>query len=270
MSADDTQPTLPFGQWEPAEPPQRRRVWPWIVAFVIVIGLAVAAWFLAEALARQFVSGVVRDQVRSQLALPADQPIDVDIPGAVIPQLIGGALGEITVASDDVEVGQFAGDVSVTAHDVPIQGGTIGGATATVRLDESQLRGLLATVDGFPADTVTIAAPDVAMSTQLQLFGVSVPVGVALRPSAVEGDVVLTPSALQVAGANVGADALRDQFGQVADAVLRDWTVCVAQYLPAGVTLTDVAVDDERLVAQFDVDGDIAVDPALRANGVCA
>lgn len=269
MSADDTQPTLQLPDWQQTAAP-RRRVWPWLLAFGIVIALAVVAWFAGEAIARQIVTGVVRDQVRSQLALPSDQPIDVEIPGALIPQLIGGTLGELTVASDDVEVGRFTGDVSVTAQDVAIRGDSMGGATATVTLDEEQLRGLVSTIEGFPADTLGIDAPAVTMRTELQLFGVGVPVGVALTPTAADGDIVLTPSSLEVAGADVGADALRAQFGAVADVVLRDWTVCVAQYLPAGVTLTDVAVDGEQLVAHFDVDGRIATDPALRANGTCA
>lgn len=269
MSADDTRPTLPLPDWDHAEAP-RRRVWPWIVAFGIVLVLAVVAWFAADAIARQIVTGVVRDQVRSQLALPASQPIDVEIAGFVIPQLIGGTLDELTVASEDVEVGQFVGDVSVTAQGVPITGGALGGATATVTLDEGQLRGLFSTIEGFPAETLGIDAPEVTMSMQLQLFGVGVPVGVALAPSAVDGDIVLTPASLQVAGAEVGADDLRSQFGQVADLVLRDWTVCVAQHLPAGVTLTDVAVDGEVLVADFAVDGRITTDPALQATGTCA
>jgi len=269
MSADDTQPTERLPEWEHAEPPQRR-AWPWLVAFGIVIVLAVVAWFAAEAVARQIVTGVVRDQVRSQLSLPADQPIDVDIPGALIPQLIGGSLGEITVASDDVEVGGLAGDVSVTAQGVPIRGGSMGGATGTVTVDEEQLRALMSAVEGFPAGTVGIEAPDVTMSMDLELFGAAVPVGVSLTPSAADGDIVLRPTSLRLGESEVGADALRDQFGAVADAVLRDWSVCVAQYLPAGVTLTDVAVDGDRLVAGFDVDGDITVDPALRADGVCA
>lgn len=268
MSADDTRPTLPLPDWDHAEAP-RRRVWPWLVAFGIVLVLAVVAWFAADAIARQIVTGVVRDQVRSQLALPESQPIDVEIAGFVIPQLIGGTLREVRVASDDVKVGQLVGDVRVTAHDVPVRGGGMGGATATVTLDQEQLRGLVSTIEGFPADTVGIDAPLVTMSMQLRLFGIGVPVGVALTPTALEGDIVLTPASLQLAGAEVGADALREQFGPVADLVLRDWTVCIAQHVPAGVTLTDIAVDGEVLVAGFDVDGAIMTDPALRATGTC-
>ena len=74
MSARDTQPTepLPEALMIPGDPePRRRRVWPWIVAFAIVVGLAVAAWFAADAIARQLITGAVREGVRSQLSLPA-------------------------------------------------------------------------------------------------------------------------------------------------------------------------------------------------------
>jgi hypothetical protein len=95
--AGDTQPTVPLPEGlvpagDAGTVRRRRGAWPWIIAFVIVAGLAVAAWFAAEAIARQLVSSVVRDQVRTQLSLPADQPIDVDMAGAVIPQLLAGSL----------------------------------------------------------------------------------------------------------------------------------------------------------------------------------
>ncbi|WP_203580466.1 LmeA family phospholipid-binding protein [Microbacterium hibisci] len=273
MAAGDTQPTEPLPDGMAAAPVQRRRrrAWPWIVAFAIVAVLAVVAWFAAEAIARQVVTSVVRDQVRTQLSLPADQPIDVGIAGAVIPQLIGGSLDELTIASDDVSFGGVTGDVTVTAEDVAVRGtGEMSGATATVSLDEAQLQTLLATVEDFPADSVALAAPNVTMSRDLELFGVAIPVGVALTPSAAAGDIVLTPVSLRLGDSEVTADALREQFGAVTDTVLRDWDVCVAQYLPAGVTLTGVAVQDDVLVADFDVDGAIATDPALQETGTCA
>lgn len=271
MARGDTQVTEPLPDDLPTAPAQRRRAWPWIVAFAIVAILAVAAWFAAEAIARQVVSGIVREQVRTQLSLPADQEIDVAFAGALIPQLIGGSIDELTVASDDVSFGGVTGDVTVTANDVAVRGtGEMSGATATVALDDAQLRALLATVEGFPADTVGLAAPNVTMSMDLQLFGVAIPVGVALTPAASEGQIVLSPAALTLGESEVTADALRAQFGGLADAVLRDWNVCIAQYLPSGVTLTGVEVDGALLVADFDVDGAIATDPALQQNGTCA
>lgn len=269
MSRGDTAPTQQLPDWEHAEAP-RRRAWPWLLAFGIVIVLAVVAWFAAEAIARDLVSRTIRGEVAERLSLPADHEIDVEVPGMVIPQLVGGSLDVVTVSSEDVPVGSFEGDVTVTATDVPIREGVdMGGATATVSLDAAQLQALLATIEGLPAETVAIDEPNVTMSTELQVFGVAFPVGVSLTPSASEGEIVLTPTSFELAGATIDAAQLSQQFGVVADVVVRDWTVCLAQYLPAGVTITDVHVDGDVLVAEADVDGAIVTDPALQANGTC-
>lgn len=271
MTAGETKPTLPL-RWETTEQPRRRRrAWPWIVAFLIVIVLAVVAWFAAEAIARDLVTKTVKTEIANRLALPADHEIDVEVPGMVLPQLIGGTLDQITVTSQDVPVGSFEGDVTVTATDVPVRGETtMGDATATVALDEEQLRALLSTVQGFPSETVGLADPDVTMQTELQFFGIEFPIGVALTPSVADGDILLTPSSFELAGAQIDAQALSDRFGSLADIVVRDWTVCLAQYIPAGVTLTDVHVDGAVLVADADIDGAIATDPALQENGTCS
>ena len=58
-------------------------------------------------------------------------------------------------------------------------------------------------------------------------------------------------------------------LGGIADLVVRDYTVCLAQYIPAGVTLTDVTVDGSTLVAEAAVDGAIVTDTSLQAHGTC-
>jgi hypothetical protein len=271
MSGGGTQPTQPLPKaWVPKAPAsRRRRAWPWILAIVIVAALAIVAWFAGEAIARTLVTKTIHDEVVNQLALPADQNVQVEVAGLVLPQLITGTLHDVTISSDDVPLGSFTGDVVVTAHDIPIRGGGMGGATATVTMDEQQLRALMSTVNGFPADSLGLAAPNVTMSTELSLFGLTFPVGVALTPSAVKGDLVLSPASLQLAGVAISADELRQRFGSLSDAVLREWTVCVAQYIPAGATLKDVTVDGKTLVAGFDVDGGIISDPSLQKKGTC-
>ena len=273
----DTHPTEPLpdaaAQWvlsEPAPPKRRRRALPWIVAALVVIALAVAAWFAAEAVARGIVVDTVRQQIITELALPEDQPIDIQLEGAVIPQLIGGALTSIRISSDDVTQGGFSGDVVVQARDVPIRGdGELRDARAVVTLDQAQLQQLLSAVEGFPVETVGIAAPDITATTELSLFGAAVPVGLSLTPSAEDGELVLTPTSVQVAGSDITADELRRQFGIVSNAVLRDWPVCIAAELPKGLTLSEVAVEGERLRASFDIDDRILVDDSLLADGTC-
>jgi hypothetical protein len=245
-------------------------VWPWIVALLVVVGLLVAAWFLVEAVARDLVTKTIREQVVSQLGLPPDHPVDVTVEGAVVPQLITGTLENVTVSSDNVPFDALTGDVTVTAHGVPIRGGgPADAASATVELDEEQLRSLLSTVEGFPADTVALAEPNVDMTFELRVFGLSFPIGVGLAPAAVDGDIVLSPATLNLGGAELSADDLRSRFGVIAETVLRDWTVCIAEYMPSGVTLADVRVEGETVVADLDIDGAIIEDPALQALGTC-
>jgi hypothetical protein len=274
MASGDTQPTQPLpGAWtyvDPA-PKKRRRAWPWIVAILVVGALAVAAWFAGEWIARDIVTKTIRDQVITQLSLPADQEVDVVVEGAVLPQLIRGSLDDVTVSSEDVALESFIGDVTVHAQDIAIRGeAAAGAASATVVLDLEQLRTLLSTIEEFPAESLGLSEPDVTMTTELSLFGASLPIGVALTPSAVDGDIVLSPASLQLAGNEITADQLSEQFGRFAEAVLRDYTICIAQYIPAGVELTSIAVTGDEVVAELDVDGAIVSDTSLQETGVCA
>jgi hypothetical protein len=188
----------------------------------------------------------------------------------VLLQLIRGEFDAVTVASDDVAIGPTTGDVTLHAQGVAIRGDAAAeAATAMLAIDEAELRTLLSTVDGFPADTVGLADPDITMSVELQFFALTFPVGVALTPSAVDGDIVLSPASLQLGDAEVTAEELTDRFGSLADVVLRDWEICIAQHIPAGLTLTSTAVDGPAFVADFAIDTAIVNDPALQANGSC-
>ncbi|MDE0547238.1 DUF2993 domain-containing protein [Microbacterium sp. C7(2022)] len=269
MSPHDTQPTQVLPEWGYAEPPKKRR-WPWIIVFGLVLAGGVAAWFLAEAAARDIVENTIRDGITDQLDLPADQQIDVSVAGVVIPQLIVGTVDEIDISSEDVALDGISGDVRVNAQELRIrEPHTMGSANATVSMDEEQLRTLLATVDGFPSESLGLDDPNVTMSTELSFLGLEIPVSAALTPSAVDGELVLSPASFTVADAEVSADGLRDQFGVVGEVVLKDWPVCIASYLPAGVALTSAAVDGDLLTADFDIDPRLLADTALQQNGTC-
>jgi len=281
MSSDD-QPTQPLpdprAQWvlssdggssRPAA--RRKRRWPWLVSLLIVIVLAIGAWFAGDAIARSIVEQTIRQQTITQLSLPADQQVDVEVDGPVLLGLIVGSLGEVRVASDDVPLGRLTADVAVMAQDVPIHGaGDWSGAYATATLDETQLQALLATLEDFPADTVEIDAPDIAVTFQLNALVTTVPVGVALMPRAENGELILSPSSLRIADAEISAESIVQQFGAIASTVVRDWDVCIAQYLPAALTLTGVQVDPAAVVVDFEIDSSILSDASARENGTCA
>ncbi|KHK99031.1 hypothetical protein LK09_07220 [Microbacterium mangrovi] len=251
----------------------RRRRWPWAVALLVVIGLLVAAWFIADSLARGLVTTAVRTAVIQKLHLPADQPVDVDIEGMVIPQLIGGTFHDVRVASDDVPIGDTAADVAVQLKDVEYRGATPGkmsAGNATVTLTEAQLRSLATGIHGIDPSSIGLKEPDVTASTRLSLFGASIEVGIGLKPSAKSGALVLTPASFTVGSATLNASDLAGRFGSLADPITQPRSICIADKIPAGVTLTGVRVSGATLVADFAIDGDLAVDAALQQKGSCS
>ncbi|SDQ82410.1 DUF2993 domain-containing protein [Microbacterium sp. cf332] len=266
-----TQPTLPLPEASAAPARRRRRALPWIIALVVVVGLAVAAWFIAESITRSILTNTVREQVITQLALPEDQQIDVGFDEPVLPQVIGGSLDRLDIASDDVPLGDVLADVSVRATDVPIRGdGDIGSADATVVFAEDQLEILLSQVSGVSGAGLTLDPPNVTVDVDMPVFAVSVAVGLDLTPSAVDGDIVLTPTAVRLGNAELTGDGLRDRFGSVVDGVVRDYPICIRDRLPAGLTLREVHVEPSALVAEVDVDGAIIRDASLQADGTCS
>jgi len=258
-------------QWAPtsaAEP--RRRRWPWIVALLVVVVLMAVAWIVGEQVARGLIERTIREQAITRLDLAADHEIDVDLPGSVLLPLLAGSISSVRVASDGIPLGDATGDIVVEAQDVPVFGdGDWSGAYATVTLDEPQLQRLLSSIDGFPAATVEIDAPDLAATFEIDALLARVPVGVALTPRAQGGDLVLTPTTFRVAGAEVSADSVLRQFGAIASTVVRDWEVCIADRLPAAVTLTDARVERGTVVARFEIDSAILREGAAREKGSC-
>lgn len=263
----------PGYRWElqlPDSAPRKRHPGRWIAGIIVLLVLIVGGALVGEWLARDVTTKTIRGTVVSQLGLSKDQDVEVELQGSVLLQLIMGSLDDVTVSAQDATLGPVTGDISVHATGVPIRGeGSAESGTATIGLDEAQLRTLMGTVDGFPADSLGLAAPDVTMTYPLEVLGVQFPVGVSLAPSAADGDLVLTPSSFQLGGAQIAADDLRDRFGRIAQTVLGSWNVCIARDIPSGMTLSAVAVQGDRLVATFDVDGGIVSDPTLQAKGTC-
>ena len=58
-------------------------------------------------------------------------------------------------------------------------------------------------------------------------------------------------------------------LGSVGAALTRTQTICVADQLPQGVSVTGLAISGQTAVIDLDVDGAIVTDPDLRQPGVC-
>ncbi|MDQ0645152.1 LmeA family phospholipid-binding protein [Microbacterium murale] len=260
-------PTLVLPKDAGVETPKRRRPrWPWVLLIVVLVlaALVVAAEFVARAV----LPGIVRGIVIEQLELPADQPLEVDASGVLLPQLIGGRLDRLHLSTDSVTIGGITGAADVTATGVPLRGGDLTDARGTVRIDAEQFTALVAASD-LPIDSIAFAEPDVTVSGSLPVFGFSLPIALTLTPGADAGELLLTPVSLQVAGATLNAQQIADRFGSIADQLTETQRICIADQLPAGLTMTGLAVEDDVVVVDVQVDGGIVTDETLQENGVC-
>jgi hypothetical protein len=245
---------------------RRRARWPWVVLVIVLVlaALVVAAEFIA----RSVVPSTVRSLVIDNLDLPADQQLDVQVPGIMLPQLIAGTLGEVRLASDEVTVGGITGSARVTATDVPVSGGALGAAKGTVSIDQDEFSSLLDSAQ-LPISRIALSAPNATVEGEVELFGRQIPVGITVTPGAEKGDLLLTPVSLSVNGMDVDLDAVSGLIGSAGETITQPQRVCIADRLPAGITLTGLRIEGTRAVADISADGRIAVDQELLENGTC-
>lgn len=248
----------------PAE--RRRKRWPWVVLIIVVV-LALLA-VAAELVVRSILPGIVRSIVIEQLDLPADQKLDVEADGILVPQLIGGTLDSLHLSTDSVTLQGITGAVDVTATGVPLRGGDLDGATGTIRIDQTQFTTLLAGTD-LPVDSVTLEAPNVTAAGSVSVLGLAIPISVTVTPGIVEGDLELTPVGATIGGLEVDADQVGSSLGSLGGRLTETQRICIADQLPAGITLTDLEIDGTEAVIDVDVDGAIATDASLLEKGTC-
>lgn len=243
-----------------------RARWPWVLLLILVVlaALVVAAEFLA----RSILPGVVRGIVVDRLELPADQQLEVEVDGLLLPQLLSGRLDELQLSSESVTLGGVTGAVDVTATGVPLRGGDLTEAQGTVRINQDQFTALVAGSD-VPIDEVTFAEPDVTASGSISVLGMAIPVALTVTPSADAGELVLTPVELRVAGLALNAAQIEDRFGGAAAQLTQPQRICIAEHLPAGLTVTALSISGATAVIDIEADGAIITDETLQKNGIC-
>lgn len=246
--------------------PRKRRRWPWVLLIVAVV-LAVLA-VAAELIARAVLPGIVRSIAIEQLDLPADQQLDVEAEGILLPQLISGSLDTLHLSTDSLTLEGITGAADVTATGVPLRGGDLGGAAGTIRIDQEQFTSLLSGTD-LPVESVEFDAPNATVAGSFSVFGASVPLSLTFLPGALDGDLELTPVAASIGGLDIDLDDAASALGSLGEGLTRTQQICIADRLPAGLTLTGVEIVDGAAVIDLDVDGAIVSDAALQDKGVC-
>lgn len=255
-------------------PPRKRRRWiPWLIGTVVLLGLLVVGFFVADELVRQYATGYVKERIAEVLKLDPGTPVDVDLgEGSVLLQAASGALNEVNVAVPSVQFGDLTGSAQIRATGVPIDSAQpVETLRITVTVTETNVRKLAGFLSGIELKSIELEDGLIVVGTELNVVFFTVPVTVALAPSASDGGISFEPTTLTLNNQTVSVDDLRTNplVGALAGQLLASRTVCVASYLPKALIISDVDVVATNLVVQISGDGVALSDPGLATFGTC-
>ena len=245
-------------------PPKKKRRWVGpVIVLVVLIGLVVAAFFVAEKLARDAAGGVIARPIQN--ALSSTSKVHVDLgPGLFLVQAASGSLDNVTISTDGLPVGEGTASLVLDTRGLPLDtGGTVDAVHATLSLDATAMQSVV------PAgSTVTFSGSQFVVTAQADLGGVPAPVVLTVTPTAAEGVVSLEVTGVTVNGTEVAVEDVRNgAYGPAAAALVAPAPLCVSPYLPAALTLSGAKVVGQSLVLEFD--GSAVKLGSLSTKGTC-
>ena len=261
-----------FSQLQFVEVTKRRGRWvgPFIV-LLVVIGLLAAAFFVVDNVARGYAANRVEAKVRSSLELPSSTPVDVTFAGpSVLLQLVGGTFEQVDIAIGGLSVGDLSGDATLTARGIPVdQNKAIDSVRVEFSADQSQLQKLVGDIQGMPVSSLAVKSGAIQVATTVNMLGVQLPVGIAFAPTAVDGQLVLTPKSVELNGKSLTPAELTSSLGPVGSALGAPRNICVASRLPKDFTLDSVAVSGDDLTLAVSAKSVVLGSQLLSTKGVC-
>ena len=217
-----------------------------VVLVVLLVLLGVGA-VVADGILRSYAQDRVAGDIESQLPEGVDGGVDVTIGGAsVILQYLSGSFERVHLEGDRLTVNGTPLDADIVATGVPIdRTRPVERAVGTFGIDEAAVTDLLAASTDAPAD-VRIGDGVVEYSAPLEFLGLDLSYDVTAEPRIDGGTVVFTPTAATLSAGSgsfdVGGLLGSDRLASFA------FPVCAAQYLPRGVSLTDLELAPGRVM----------------------
>jgi hypothetical protein len=261
----------------PRQPPVRRkrRRWiGWVVASVILLGLLVVAFLVADNYARSYAQEYVRERIIEVLDLEPDAAVTVDLgAGSVLFQALSGSIDSVTVGLDELTFGDVTGEATLEARGVPLdEAQPVEKLDATVTITEENVRELAAFLSGTELNSIELEDGIIAIGTEFSIFGlVVIPVGMDLLPSVVDGGIRFEPQSVTLGDEAISVAELRDnpQLSGLASQFLASRDYCVAEFLPEAFVIDDVDVVGSNLVVSINGDGVALSGQGLSTMGSC-
>lgn len=247
--------------------PRRRRMHPalrWgIVALAIVVGLVVidtgvrliVQWRVAVAVEEALPSGVTAD-------------VDARVHGfSAIAQLATGSLEHLELRTDDLTVLGVTIAARVDGYGVSLGDGavptlSVEQLTGSLHVSQDAINRLVP----IPGATggVTLGEDVVGYSTTLSILGLDLAVDIEATVR-MEGErLVIQATKLDVVGGAVDFDA-----AELLENSVIAVPICTAEYLPAGIHLSDVSVDPEGVTVSITANRVDLDETTLETRGTC-
>lgn len=242
-----------------------------ILAGVLVV--LVVGFFVADGVAKSYAAGYVRDRIVTVLGVDPKTPVAVDLGGgSIILQAITGGLDQVTVDVQSLTFGDLSGSAHIVARDVPLDSSKpVGKLGIVMTISQDNVRALAGFLSGLNLKRIDVGDGVITIGTDLSVLFLTVPVSVALEPSAKDGGISFDPKTVTLGGNQVSVADLRanPQVRALVGDLLSSRDVCVASYLPEALAIDDVHVAGSDLVISIKGDGAVLGGPGLSTNGSC-
>lgn len=223
----------------------RRRIGLLVVTGVVVLGL-VGAYFIVDSMFRNFAQNRVKQEIESNLPAGVTGDIAVSIGGrSVIAQYLSGGFERIEIVAPRLGVNGASASVHLVATGVPVDlSKPVGDVRGSIEMNQESVNTLVA-ASGVPiGSAVDLGRGTVSYTGTVTVLGMPLGYRATARPDVTADSVVLRATAAEL---TTGAGAL-DLTG-IVERLLGDRpvSICVAQYLPAGINLTGVTVTPNQV-----------------------
>ena len=246
---------------------KRRRIGALVISIVLVAGLVVA-FFIVDSGLRALAEDRVKAEITANLPEGATGDVDVSIGGAsVIAQYLAGSFDRVELDAPTFALDGVPAAVHVVASGVPVdRTKPVRVVTGTVDLGQESLNTLLAAGETGDAE-LTLGTGEVSYSGTFPVFGFEIGYEATATPSTSADSLLFTPT-----GADLTSDAGSVDVSGVIPLILgqEPLSICIAQYLPDGVTLAGVDVTPERARIKLESSTLMLTRQSLTTLGSCS
>ncbi|NEN07353.1 DUF2993 domain-containing protein [Diaminobutyricibacter tongyongensis] len=269
---DATQPTEPLAPSPPAQPfvpePRRRRrglrAMLWIGISIVVL---LVLYFVADGVARAYAEGRVKAEIEQNLPDVVTGDVTVHIGGvSVIAQYLSGTFEKVELDAPQLTVQSIPLSASVVANGVPVDlTKPVSALTGTITISQSSVNSLLR-LPGATGD-VTLGEGTLQYDGSTTVLGLPIGYKVTVEPTADGDSILLRPTKAEVTTGGGNLDLSR-LLGTVVGS--KPLSVCVAQYLPAGVKVDDVTVNPGAATIHLSAQDLVLSQSTLATKGTCS